>query len=67
MYKYDRNEVLKNGTKVKKGNENFGSEALLKAGDEFVGMMYSTDNKEVEEWSKKFAALKNKLKKEEKL
>jgi hypothetical protein len=67
MYKYDRNEVLKNGTKVKKGNENFGSEALLKAGDEFVEMMYSTDPKEVEEWSKKFAALKNKLKEEEKL
>lgn len=67
MYKYDRNEVLKNGTKVKKENENFGSEALLKAGDEFVEMMYSTDPKEVEEWSKKFAVLKNKLKKEKKL
>jgi len=61
MYKYDRNEVLKNGTKTKKGNENYGTDALLKAGDEFVEMMYSSDPKEIEEWSKKFAELKNKI------
>jgi hypothetical protein len=61
MYKYDRNEVLKNGTKVKEGDSNFGSESLLKAGDEFVKMMYSNNPKETEEWSEKFAKLKDEI------
>jgi hypothetical protein len=59
MYKYDRNEVQKNGTKVKKGEEDFGTESLLRAGDEFVEMMYSNNKRDVEKFQGMFNTLKS--------
>ena len=52
---YNRDKRMKNGIKVKKGEENNGSEALQKASKEFIESMYPEES--MEEVLKLFAGL----------